>query len=115
MKEIRIIYKTPEYQDFYNKLDDNVVRKIAYLEAVVIKERIISSKVAKKLTNTDLYELRILLKNQYRVLFFTIDSEDLNQATKLLLINGFVKKSTKEYKKQIKKAIKILEQWTEDD
>ncbi len=64
---------------------------------------------------TDFYELRILLNNQYRVIFFTVDNEDLNQATELLFINAFIKKSTKDYNKQIKKALKLLEQWTEED
>ncbi len=115
MKEVRVIYKTVEYQNFYDKLDDDdAIKKIAYLETIMRKEKIISSKIAKKLVGTDLYELRILLKNQYRVLFFTIDSEDLNQATMLLLLNGFIKKSTKDYPKQIKQAYKILAQWEQD-
>lgn len=115
MEVDRVIYKTVEYQDFYSKLENNVVRKIDYLETIVRKEKIISKKVAKKLVNTDLYELRILLNNQYRILFFTIDNEYLNQATELLFISGFVKKSTKDYAKEIKKALKILDQWTEED
>ncbi len=115
MKANRIIYRTVEYQQFYDSLEDDVMRKIAYLETIVIKEKVISSKIAKKLVNTDLYELRILLKNQYRILFFTIDSEDLNQATELLFINGFIKKSTKDYRKEVKRALKILEQWIEED
>ncbi len=92
-----------------------MVKKITYLETIIRKEKIISSKIAKKLTNTDLYELRVVLNNQYRILFFTIDSEDLNQATELLFISGFIKKSTKDYQKEVKKALKILEQWTEEN
>ncbi len=110
---MRIIYHTEEYLDFYNNADEAIKNKIAYLKEILISEKVIKSKYAKKLVDTDFYELRILLNNQYRVIFFTIDSEDLNQATELLFINAFVKKSTKDYKKQVKKALKILEQWTE--
>ncbi len=114
MKILRTIYKTSEYQKFRDKLEENIIRKIAYLETIVRTEKVISSKVAKKLVKTDLYELRVLLNNQYRIIFFTMDHEDLNQANELLFISGFQKKSTKDYKKQIKKALKILEQWTEE-
>ncbi len=111
MKRERIIYKTENYQKFCNTLENHVLRKIDYLETILRTEKIISSKVAKKLANTDLYELRILLNNQYRVLFFTVDNKDLNQANELLFISGFIKKSTKDYKKEINKALKILEKW----
>ncbi len=107
MKTTRIIYKTDEYQFFYDNLESRVVKKINYLERT---EKIISSKIAKKLINTDLYELRVLLNDQYRILFFTLDSEDLNQFTELLFISGFIKKSTKDYKKQIKRNSKV--HWT---
>ncbi len=114
MKRERIIYKTPEYETFCNSLDDIIVKKINYLETILRRSTVVSGKVAKKLVNTDLYELRILLNNQYRVLFFTVDSEDLNQATELLFLCGFIKKSTKDYKKHVNKATKILEQWTDE-
>ncbi len=113
MKRDRVIYKTREYEDFCNGLDDFVINKINYLETIIRRGKMVSSKVAKKLVNTDLYELRILLNNQYRVLFFTIDSENLSEATEVLFLCGFLKKSTKDYKQQIKKANKILKQWTE--
>ncbi len=112
---MRIIYYTDEYLDFYNNADETIKNKIAYLKEILISEKVIKSKYAKKLVDTDFYELRILLNNQYRVIFFTIDSEDLNQATELLFINAFVKKSTKDYKKQVREVLKILEKWTEEN
>ncbi len=112
--KVRVIYYTDEYLSFYNNADETIKNKIAYLKEILISEKVIKSKYAKKLVDTDFYELRILLNNQYRVIFFTIDSEDLNQSTELLFINAFVKKSTKDYQKQIRKAHKILEQWTEE-
>ncbi len=113
-KKLREIYLTTEYEDFYNNADDNVKKKIEYLVGAIRKEQVINTKIAKKLINTIFYELRILLKNQYRVILFTIDNEDINQCSNILFISGFIKKSTKDYKKQIQKAIKIVEQWEQD-
>ncbi len=110
---MRTIYYTEEYEIFYEDADDNVKEKIEYLKDILISEKIIKSKYSKKLIGTDFYELRVMLNNQYRVIFFTIDNEDLNQATEILFLNGFIKKSTKDYEKQIKKSQKILEQWAE--
>ena len=49
-----------------------------------------------------------LYRNEYRVILFTIDHENLIEATQILLLNGFIKKSTKDYKKEIDKALQIL-------
>lgn len=53
-------------------------------------------------------ELRISVGNEYRVILFTIDHENFIEAERLLLLNGFMKKSTKDYKKEIQKAEQIL-------
>ena len=53
-------------------------------------------------------ELRISVGNEYRVILFTIDHENFIEAERLLLLNGFMKKSTKDYKKEIQKAEHIL-------
>ncbi len=113
-KNLREVYLTAEYEDFYNNADDNVKKKIEYLVSAIKKEQTVNTKIAKKLVNTIFYELRIVLKNQYRVILFTIDNEDINQCSNILFINGFIKKSTKDYQKQIKKAHKIVAQWEQD-
>lgn len=38
----------------------------------------------------------------------TIDHENFIEAEQILLLNGFIKKSTKDYKKEIQKAEHIL-------
>ena len=38
----------------------------------------------------------------------TIDHENIIQAEQILLLNGFIKKSTKDYKKEINKSVQIL-------
>ena len=61
-----------------------------------------------KLTNTDFYELRVSVDNEVRVILFSADNENINLASSVILLNGFVKKSTKDYDKEITKAINIL-------
>ena len=46
--------------------------------------------------------------NEYRTLLFAIDHENILEASQVIMLNGFLKKSNKDYDKQIKKAINIL-------
>ena len=46
--------------------------------------------------------------NEYRTVLFTIDDSNVILSTKIILLNGFLKKSTKDYDKQIAKAVRIL-------
>ena len=39
----------------------------------------------------------------------TIDHDNIMEATQILLLNGFIKKSTKDYKSEITKAKHIIE------
>ena len=45
--------------------------------------------------------------NEYRTVIFTMDNENVMLATKIILLNAFLKKSTKDYKKQIKSLFKF--------
>ena len=47
--------------------------------------------------------------------FFTIDHYNIVQAEQILLLNGFMKKSTKDYKKEIQKAQHILDTYYEKE
>ena len=58
--------------------------------------------------NTDFYELRVSVDNEVRVILFSADNENISLASSVILLNGFVKKSTKDYDKEITKAISIL-------
>jgi hypothetical protein len=54
-------------------------------------------------------EMRVSLGfNEYRTILFAVDHENVIQSTKIILLNGFIKKSSKDYDKQVKKAINIL-------
>lgn len=108
---MRNINFTDEFFEFLNNAENNVKIKIDYVLEVLITQNVINSKIAKKLTNNILYEIRIQVNNEYRILCFCIDHENITQAKQILFISAFLKKSTKDYDKEIKKTLKILEQW----
>jgi hypothetical protein len=47
-------------------------------------------------------------KNEYRSVLFAIDHDNVIESTRIILLNGFLKKSTKDYKREIDKAENIL-------
>ena len=75
---------------------------------MVRDEDIISAKFVKKLISSDFYELRISTDNEYRIINFAIDNDNFTNSTKILLLNGFVKKSESDYMKQIIVAQNII-------
>mgnify|MGYP003292692433 CR=1 FL=1 len=105
---MRIMIRSNEFDEFYNSLPANVQNKVKYAMNIIAELRVINTKLVKKLVDTDFYELRISVGNEYRVILFTIDHENFIESEQILLLNGFIKKSTKDYKKEIKKAEQIL-------
>jgi phage-related protein len=103
-----MITRTSQFDEFYGSLPAKVQAKVDYALNVMAEITVISTKLVKRLVDTDFYELRISMDNEYRVILFTIDHENLIESTQILLLNGFVKKSTKDYRKQIDIAEKII-------
>lgn len=108
-KHIRNVYWTVEFSQFYNGLPDKVRAKFDYVLGIVKMERIVSTKFVKYLENTELYEMRVSIgSNEYRTIMFTMDNDNVILATEITLLNAFMKKSSKDYQKQIRIAEKIL-------
>ena len=105
---MRTILRSTDFDEFYNSLPANVQNKVKYAMNVIAEIKIVNTKLVKKLIDTDFYELRISVGNEYRVILFTIDHENFIEAEQILLLNGFMNKSTKDYKKEIEKAEQIL-------
>ena len=105
---MRTMIRSIAFDEFYNSLPQNVQSKVKYAMNILAEIKVINSKLVKKLVDTDFYELRISVGNEYRVILFTIDHENLIEAKQILLLNGFIKKSTKDYRKEIEKAKSIL-------
>jgi len=73
--------------------------------------KVVHSNFVKKLINTDFYELRIKAGSEVRVIMFTIDHSNFTECTRVVCLNGFNKKSNKDYKKAIRTAEKLLKDY----
>lgn len=109
---MRKIIKSEEYDAFYASLQEKVQEKLDYILNILIQHKVVNTKFVKKLKNTDYYELRISVDCEYRVLLFSIDQENIIEASQVVILNGFIKKSTKDYKKQLAIAASILKSIT---
>lgn len=108
-KYVRTIFKTPEFDEFYASLPRLVQAKMDYVMNVVAIVYNVSTKFVKHLENTDLYEMRVSVgTNEYRTVLFAIDHDNVIEAKNVILLNGFLKKDNKDYRKQIKIAETIL-------
>ncbi len=95
--------------DFFNSLTPKVKEKFDYVLGIITTEYVVSTKFVKHLERTDLFEMRVSVgTNEYRTILFTMDNRNIILAKKIILLNAFLKKSTKDYEKQIKTAEKIL-------
>ena len=107
--DIRELYFSDEFVKFYDMLQDKVKAKFEHTMDVIRTEYVLSTKFVKHLENTDLYEMRVSVStNEYRTILFAVDDDSIILSKKILLLNGFLKKSTKDYNKQIKIAERIL-------
>ena len=107
MREIHI---TEECLFFIDKQTDKTALKFFQLVEVISELKVVNSHFLKKLHSTAFYELRIKAGNEYRIILFAIDHLNFAECTKAVCLCGFHKKSTKDYKKAIKQAERLLEE-----
>jgi len=113
---IREVYFSDEFWEFFNEQSPTVKRKFEYVLSIVQTIRVVNQNYVKYLEGEGLYEMRVSVgNNAYRTILFTIDRANLIEATKIVVLNAFLKKSTKDYKKQLVKAINILEKFRNDE
>lgn len=106
---IRTVFKTTEYEAFYLKLNEKTKAKFDYVINVIATIYNVPTKFIKHLQNTDLYEMRVSVgTNEYRTILFAIDHDNFIEAKNIILINAFLKKGNKDYRKQIEIAETIL-------
>lgn len=108
MREILI---TPECLEFIDSQGERISKKFFQLIEVIEEVKIVHTNFIKKLVNTDFYELRIKAGNEIRIIIFSIDHSNFSECSKAVCLNGFQKKSTKDYKKAIKQAEKLLKDY----
>jgi len=108
---IRELIHTTEFDEYFNSLDERTKDKFSEYMQVLETVYVLSKKFVKKIVEAEegIYELRVSVGfNEYRTILFSIDHENIIEAKHVILLNGFLKKDKKDYKKQIKKAINIL-------
>ena len=117
MKEklIRNVIFSHEFEEYYDSMDEKVREKYDYALYIVRTQYLVSKKFVSILENTDFYELRVSISsNEYRTILLAVDHDSFIQSTKVLLLNSFLKKGTKQYTAEIKKAENIVKRYLED-
>ena len=112
---LRVVIVSNECESFIALCSKRVLKKFKYVLEIITEHQIVHKAVVEKLVNSNFYELKIKADNQIRVILFTLDNEDFNQSTKIVLLNGFLKKDNKDYVKAIQTAKKILEQYKNEE
>ena len=112
MREILI---TQDCLDFINKQEERVGLKFFQLVEVITEVKVVNANFIKKLQSTNFYELRLKTGNEYRIIIFAIDNPNFTECKKAICLNGFLKKSTKDYKKAIKDAEKIYQEFLNEE
>ena len=114
-EEIRKAIYSPEFEEYLASIDEQLRTKYEYALQIVRTQYVVSTKVVKKLENTEFYELRVSVSsNEYRTILLAVDHDNFIQSKTVLLLNSFLKKSTKQYKAEVKKAENIVKRYLED-
>ena len=105
-----IAYKN-YFLDFYEELNDNVQRKIEWTLNLIRVTPQIPDKYFKHIEGTKgLYEIRVeVSSNIYRIFAF------FDKGNLVVLGNGFQKKSQKTPKQEIERALKIMEEYQNEE
>ena len=109
---IRELIHTDEYDEYFNSLDERVKDKFSDCMEILETVYVLSTKFVKRIVDAEegIYEMRVSVGfNEYRTILFSADHENIIQAKYIVLLNGFLKKDKKDYKKQVKRAINILD------
>jgi len=112
MNVMRNVILSEEFESYYNSQPERVKKKFDYALNILRVEKVPNAKFVKHLTNTDFYELRVSIgSNEHRSILFAIDQDNIVEATQVLALNTFLKKSEKDYPQQIKMAESILKKF----
>lgn len=119
MNEIRLIYLSEEYIEFYNSLDLPVQKQVDKVINYIKSQKVISKKFLEKLQNTDNHQFEVKVSTthnrEYRILAIGVDDENLLDAEEVLMLNGFLKKSNKDYPKALTKSDNIIADYFEEE
>lgn len=106
-----IVFYKDYFQQFFDRQTDKVKDKIVWTFEIIEELKQVPSTYLKHLKETDgLYEIRVKQGgNIYRIFCF------FDKGKLVVIINGFQKKTQKTPKKEIKKALKIKQDYEQEE
>ena len=111
-EDIRETIHSEEYDEYYASLDEKTKAKYDYVEMIIKTQYVVNKKFVKNLEGTEFYEARISIgNNEYRTIIFAVETLSFMESKRVLFLNSFLKKGTKQYKGEIEIARRILEKY----
>jgi hypothetical protein len=107
---IRKVVLSDEFSSYYDSLNVRIKDKYAYALQIIKTQKIVSEKFVKKIQKTEFYEMRVSIgTNEYRTMLIATDNPNFMEAKRVVLLNSFLKKDSKQYNREIEKARTIIE------
>ena len=111
-EDVRETFHSVEYDEYYASLDAKTKAKYDYVETIIKTQYVVNKKFVKNLEGTEFYEARITVgTNEHRTIIFAVDSSSFMESKRVLFLNSFLKKDTKQYKGEIETARQILNKY----
>ena len=111
-EEVRETIHSVEYDEYYAGLDVKIKTKYDYVEMIIKTQYVVNKKFVKNLEGTEFYEARVSVgNNEYRTIIFAVESLSFVESKRVLFLNSFLKKGTKQYKGEIETARRILNKY----
>jgi phage-related protein len=106
---IRKVVLSNEFSNYYDNLNTKIQDKYAYALQLIKTVKVVSKKFITKIQNTEFYEVRVSIgTNEYRTMLIATDNVNFVEATRVILLNSFLKKDNKQYKREVERARTIL-------
>jgi len=106
---IREVLKSNEFHLYFNSLDRRIQAKYDYTIQIMETHKVVSTKFVKKIQEAEFYEVLVSIgTNEYRTLLVAADNPNFMEAKQVVLLNSFLKKDSKQYRREIEKARAIL-------
>jgi hypothetical protein len=106
---IRQVIFSDEFTTFFENLDVKTRDKYAYVIQIIRTQYRVNQKFVKKLQPYEIYEIRVSVKtNEYRSMLAAIDNRSFIEAKRVVILNSFLKKDTKQYRFEIAKALEMI-------
>jgi len=100
-KVLRKVALSDEFSNYYDNLNTKIQDKYTYALQLIKTIKVVSEKFVKKIQNTEFYEVRVSIgTNEYRTILIATDNTNFVEATRVILLNSFLKKDNKQYKRE---------------